>query len=371
MFNESIIKTNLSGMVGWNQPTTTGYDIVDAGNLGSTSGLKFDEGNSLVTIKNVKETQEDKDIIDVDFNTFLDNLQNSCIIDVLTKAFADKSESVENKTLFPYEQRFENSHTPGSGFVGVQIRPSLNKRVSAKISNISVAFDAVKTFKLYLINSQKPTKADALAEIEVTTVIGQDVKFYVLDFDIPLSGAGFSGGNFYLGYFESDLDGAQPYKRDWENASAPILSGDFLFPTFHRFINHRNIDNSGYIDIRFYRMGITGTTINVDERDSLSDGHGINFEYQVYNDWTDLIIQNKTLFARSIQLQMAAKVTEGIMFSTRSNSTQRLMDDNIRNLAAFALNDTTTGIRALLNKEIQNIRKTFFPKHRIMVKTLR
>ena len=357
MFNESIVKSQLFGLVGWNQPTTTGYDIVDAGNLVSSSGLKFDEGNSLVTIKNLKETQEDKDITDDEFNTYLDNLQNSCIIDVLIKVFSEKNESIENNTLFPYEQSFKNVHTTGSGFVGIQIKPSINKRITAKISNLSVSFNKAKTFKLYLINSQKPTKADALAEIEVTTIVGQDVKYYITDFDIPLSGINQTGGNYYLGYFESDLDGAKPYKRDWENSSSPIHSGEN--------------DNTPFIGISFYRMAVSGTTIDVTNRTSLADAYGINFEYQIYNDWTDLALQNKTLFARSIQLQMAAKVTEGIMFSTRSNLTQRLMDDNIRNIAGFALNDSTSGIRTLLNKEIENIKHTFFPNHRIKVKTLR
>ena len=61
MIRSDKIKSQLFGEVGFRQSTLTGYDIVDASNQVSRSGLFFQDASRLVTIKNIKETQENVD----------------------------------------------------------------------------------------------------------------------------------------------------------------------------------------------------------------------------------------------------------------------------------------------------------------------
>ena len=94
MIRTDKIQTGLFGGVGFRQPTLTGYNIVDETNQGSTSGLYFGDSSELVTIKNIKDCQEDSDISDVNFNTLLTNMQKSVILDVCNKVIAGQSDFI-------------------------------------------------------------------------------------------------------------------------------------------------------------------------------------------------------------------------------------------------------------------------------------
>lgn len=348
MINESLILSELFGLVGFRNPTITGYSIVNSANQVSGSGLYFQDGHKLVTIKNIYDTQEDESINDENFNIYLQNEQKAAIIDVCNKIIRDKSIFVESGTLFPYEQTFENTIDPGTGFIGIKIKPTINERLLLKITAIIATFNDAITLPVYLYNSETGTQ---LYSQNITTIAKTAVKQRV-NWAMSLNTNTTTGGSYYLGYKVSDIGAALPYKRDYENSTAYIPSRNF----YSEFRN--NELNSG--------------RINPDSYNALTDPYGLNIQYSVYTDWTQKLIENKNILARAIQLQMAERVIEQIFVSTRSNIDQRKTQE-IRNMSNYILegNEKAKGIRMKLNDEINNIRKSLWPEPPIQISTLR
>lgn len=337
MIQENIIKSNLLGIVGWNEPTISGLPTLDSGNTGSTSGLKFDEAHPLVSINNLYHTVEDKDLNDANFNTLLDRLQEDTIIRVCEDVFGTDTRHLETKTMFPFERSFENTQTPGSGFMCVQLAPPLNRRLVYVLNAVSIALDSAKTFNIYLYNSSKKT---ALQSKSVTSVAGEEVKT-ALGWVISPVSPDYSGGNFYIGYAEADLDGAKPYKRDWDRANEELESEKFIS--------------------EFQRIGISSGVIDVTDYTNLEEPYGINLEWSVYVDSTDLIVSNKHLFGRAIQYGMAIKVLQTIRSTTRSNIEQRLTDD-FRGIADFELEGAKHSLVPRYRAAIAELKEHFVPR---------
>lgn len=340
MIQHSIIKVALYGIVGWNQPTITGLPVIDPGNLGSTSGKKFDESHPLVSIQNINDTQEDDSISDANFNTLLDRWQNDVIGKVCEDVFGSDSRHLETKTLFPFERSFENIEDPETGFVCVQMATPLNRRFAYVINSVSIALDSAKTFEIKLYNSGKK---DAIFTKEITTVAGEEVKL-ALGWVISPVGVSYPGGKFYLGYKESDLDGAKPYKRDYEE------SNDYL---------------DGMLCTDFLRIGADGTEIDFADQTSLEEPFGINIDWSSYTDWTDLIVSNRQIFATAIYYGMGIKTLQQVRSTTRSNIVERLNED-FRGIADFELDGSKNSITAKYQKAIDELREHFFPRQQAM-----
>lgn len=346
MINESIIKQELFGIVGFTQPTISEYAIVDTDNLQASSGQRFEGASNLVSVKNIHVCQENKDITTDQFNTYLTSLQNQTIIDTVNKIINDKSKHLETNTLFPYEQDYQKTKTGLDGFVGIRIQPNLNEKCLIKINTIAITLDSAIELPVYLINSETGT---ALYTTTVTTIANQQASVNVdwnISLNINTSTQNVLGGKYYLGYYTSDLGAAKPIERDYELAEFPIYSN--------------------YFDVEFRVMGLNGTRINPNLDESIPEPYGLNMNYSVYVDYTDLIVKNKYKFARAIQLQMAEKVTDLILTSTRTNQVERLLGDNIRNIANYE-NKT---VFDKLNNEIKSIRNDLFRTKRITRRTL-
>jgi hypothetical protein len=58
-------------------------------------------------------------------------------------------------------------------------------------------------------------------------------------------------------------------------------------------------------------------------QDGANDDIGINPDITIYDDYTDLIIQNQHLFAKAVQIQMGIDILTGYMSTIRSNKNER------------------------------------------------
>ena len=337
MYQRSSIE-NLFGRVGWRQSTLTNYDIVDAENLASASGYYFQDGSKLVTIKNLHETQENDSITDEQFNAYLTNLQKTCINNVLNKVFNGRSSFLSTFSLYPYEQDYSNTLTIDDKFRCFKIDVGRNNRVLSVITSCTLSFDANDTFNLYLYHSSKKAPIQTKS---VTVVGGQDTKV-ILDWQLPLRTTEYNQGTYYIGYNESEVT-AQPFERDYELANYQV--------------------NSSIVNIEPVYMDIDSTVLNIGSDNSSSDPYGINLELSSYTDYTDLITENKSVFDNAIMLQMAINVLEQIVFTTRSNITQRI-GHNTQSLAFVGLNgdDNSTGLYQRISNEIKSLKKKLFPE---------
>lgn len=336
MIRTDKIQTALFGGVGFRQPTLTGYNIVDATNLASTSGLYFGDSSDLVTVKNIKDSQEDSAISNENFNIFLANMQKYVILDVCNKVIAGQSDFIDSLNIYPYQKTFTHTIEPNNFFVGFEIESKSISKIVCSIPYVELSFDSAKTFNIYLYNSNKPNTP--IQTQEVTTIAGESV---IVNLNwIIADDSSYKGGTFYLGYFEDDLDGAKAYKRDYEESILSI--------------------SSPYYDIE--PCYISHSELTIDTRSELYavDTFGLNIGIDVYTDFTELLIRNKHLLFPAIQLQMHERVLNLIKYSSRTSGDVRIAKENI-DFELFGNSKLNIdGIVSKLNRVIDQIKKAMF-----------
>lgn len=342
MIRETAV-TALDGLVGFKQPYDTDYDILDAGNLATSSGLVFEDATGIVTIRNILDTFEYDSLSEVQANEVLDNLRSSAARDILNKIFRGESTNIESNTLFPYEDDFLNTYDLVDDFYFIEIEPTNNKRISISLDNIWLSFNEAETFNIYLYHSKK------LAPIQtksVTTVANEATKVY-LGYQLD------DTGTYRIGYKKADVGTAKPFKREFELSNAHKLSQSAEIE-----YNSANFLANGRIDVN-----------NVN---ALEDGYGLNLEYSSFIDWTHEIVKNKDRFARALQLQLAITLADRLLTTTRSGITERLTRESLDRIGyVLGSEEQGVGIKGQLRKELTDIKHFFFPKKKIINATLK
>ena len=203
------------------------------------------------------------------------------------------------------------------------------------------------TFNIYLFNSNKK---EAIQTQSVTTSSGesviQDLGWYISD-DVA-----YKGGNFYIGYFEEDIGGAQPYRRNYDQAS-------FKYELPCLYIEPVKVDQVGSI-------------LDVSSYQNQPDSGGLGLVINVYEDFTELVIRNRNKFAYAIQQNMAVKVLNLVRSSTRINQTQRRTQEITIELHGFR--DENVYVEGLISKArraVKDLKKDFFYQPIISRKTLK
>lgn len=348
MIRSDEIKSALLGGVGFRQSPIAGYAIVDDDNQISDSGLYYQDASNAVTIQNIKECQQNKDISDDDFNSYLTQLQESALITVCNEVVEKQSDFIQSNNIYPFEKTFTETQTKTGKFYGFRIRTENQVNLISRIPWIELSFSASETFNIYLFNSNRSAPIQTK---EVTTSAGQsvivDLGWYISD------DTTYKGGDFYIGYFEDDIGLAEAYLKNYE------LS------------NNQKVTNC--YELTPVTLDHTGTNIDISSRTDISDLPGMNIGFEIYNDYTELIIRNKNMFWRAIQLQMAEKVANLILTSVRSNRIERLTKQFIDSLRIELYGNRDFGILGIegkLRRAISDLKKTFFYEPIISRRTL-
>lgn len=334
MYNISTIKTNLSGVVGWRQPLQTDFAIVDAPNLISSSGLIFQGFHSLVTIENLQNAVPES-LSDADFNTFILNMQKDAIAKVVQSVFQKKKPQtkalLDKLRLFDQANVMDDPITNSGFWVGYEINLNKNNNIKVVIDAIGSEFDGVKAgLTIYLFHSSQKT---AIKTFSLDT-IEDDSKFDDLtDFDLDY--LTYTGGTYYIGYKQDDLGVVQALNRGFDISDQANKPKNFTI---------RPIRIENYVGIELF---------DIDNIDITSETHGLNFEFTTTVDLTNLISDQKQIFANLIGIQMAADVLEKLYNSTRTNAIKK----ETRDLALFELKGTDenrkTGLLFKLEKAIE------------------
>lgn len=342
------IKASLFGGVGWRQPTLSGYDIVDSDNQQSDSGLFFQDASSFCTIQNVKDSQQDVDVSDAQFNDYLKSLQESCIVEACNKITANESDLVQSVNLYPYEKAFNETLEKRGRFVGFEFGQPRCLSMIGRIPWIELSFNEDVVFDIHLFNSNRkdPIETKSVTASANESVIF-DLGYFIGDNDQ------FKGGNFYLGYFEDDLGTAKAIKKDYDLSNFQVSTKLF--------------------DVNPISLDVNGTQIDVRNPISESDTFGLNIGVDIYNDYTELIIRNKNMFWNAISYQMSEKVLSVLFTSVRSNRTQRNLKLDAGDVLFDLHGDKERGIKGVKSKlfmAIADIKKMIFYKPLISRGTL-
>jgi hypothetical protein len=335
MIDVTKIQDSLVGLIGFKQPFNPDYAIVDADNLLSSSGY-FVTDNPYAKIEYIKDNQDYADISNDDFNKVLVQLKQSAISNVCNQVFSEY-DFLDRNLLFKNASRKINTETLPIGFVGYRIEVGNTKNIAFKINRVLLDFQGTGAIKLLLFNtsSLEPLQTK---EISITT----DHQEEVLDWVIDNSGKTYKG-DYYIGYLTTDLT-VQPYKRDYENGN--VMSSFKYLCIEPILVNGWNSET--FFDVSTYQ--------------GLSQDTGLNFDISVFDDYTDFVINNKSLFARAIYLE-AVIMCLGIYVSSLRSNANEINAEQLYNKIIVELNGTTDstsvkiqGLKSQLLGEISSIK---------------
>lgn len=340
---------DLTGLVGFRQSLLTEYAILDADNLASSSGLFVGDVSGLITVKNIKQTLENPNILDPAFNTYLKERMDSSFVNLLKAVYSDE-DLIENKPLFQYENDWTDTLDNATDFVGYEIDVAKAKNINVVLNKIMLSFNAVEAVKILLFHS---SKIDPLQSKEITTV-KDSTKHETLNWNLPNSNS-ITGGKYYIGYLRSGLT-AKSYNREYESSSV----------------------QSDYNCLGITPIQVNGwdaeTLFDVNDIDYVAETWGLNFDISSYWDYTSVVVENKDRFARGLQLQIAADLLNVLATSTNSNRDERMVKlDALFDLNGNRSNDEipkSMGILNQLRQEITEIRK-FSKPPKMQINTLR
>lgn len=345
MYQVERILTLLFGRVGWKQPTQSEYAILDETNTTSKSGRYFQNVHAAVTVRNIKETQQDEDISDADFNEILSDLQKGAILKTLSAVF-NQPEIIETGTIFERESNLATTLQANNGkFVGYTVEVAEKTDYTTDLSRMTLLFDRDVSFemKCFIDNREQ-----AIWTMPVTA-IGGEATFIDVD-DLKLSWMGKYGAvnTFYIGYFQDDIGEAQAINEPVSEWMQGILwEVNPIYATA----------NGVKFDLPYVEDSLT---------------KGLNLEFTSYKDYTSRVIANKALFDEAVGLQVACDVIEMILTSTRSNGTERMAQEQLADLHSALNQDAPTnerpytpGLKVRYSREIEKLQKSFFSHPKI------
>lgn len=332
MFDKTKIQDSLFGLVGFQNPINPDYAIVDVDNQESRSG-RYATEHPWCKIEYLKENQDYIDASDADFNTALQGLQQRSISEVVGRVTTD-IDYIDRQVLFQNANNKVNTDAlPVSNFVGYRINKDLVKNVAFEVKRIFLEFQGAGTVKLLMFNS---AVKEPIFEQEVTISSSQQTQD--LNWRIDNTGDYFQG-DFYLGYLSDNVaGGVLPYERDYQSSNVKSC------------ITHMYWENIKVPNVT------TEELFDLDNIDGADECWGLNPDIVVFNDYTDLVIQQEALFANAIQLQMSINSIQSYLYSLRSNRHQRLAEEQFTIvLAQIEGAEGLTGLRPTLEKEIKRL----------------
>lgn len=329
------------GIVGIRQPLNTDYAVIDSANQGSTSGYYVTD-NEFVKVEYIKDGQDLESLSDSQFNTYLLNKQHESILSVGNMVF-NNVDYIDRNLYYRYAQNKTNTITLPIGFVGYKLQISSEKNIAISIKRVLLDFDLTGSIKLLLWNTGKKAVIESKV-ISITTDHQEEVLDWVID-----NTDGTYKGDFYIGYNTTGVT-PKPYARDYSNSNVP----------------------SDITHLHITPMQVVGhaveTLFDLTAEEGMSDATGLNFDFTVYEDFTDQMINNKSLFARAINLDFQISLLSISLASLRSNRNERMSEAMTGKILAEiegADNGTIkkVGLRTLLTRNIGMIRKEINKLH--------
>lgn len=276
----------------------------------SDSGRYFEDFHTLCDPALLKDLQPTLSPSSDTYTAYLENLQRSVILDSINAIYNKPQLLDKNKLCFFRSDRLYLQPVANSNqFVGLAISLSQGDYVT-QLTQLLLFFDKDCTFNMNLYDDMlldpiyvKQVSAKAYEQTVVD--LAEDVIFRNLtDGDI-------NGGRKYFGYYQSDI----------QAQGARALYYNLNYNRFHpcnviAFSAPLWTDPNGNRNFNRYTIGANNLM------------YGLNAKVSTYRDATNNIIQNAQLFDQLIGLQMAAKIVEAIIYSYRSNSSQRQIQSN-------------------------------------------
>lgn len=331
MINVAKIKT-LAGIVGLNQPSDPAYAILDVANAASSSGIFVDDLSPFVKVQFLKDTQDYAEASNSQFNAFLKRVQEQAIIEAANDVF-NEPDIIESKPEFSCDAEIKLEVSNDGDFVGRQIifEPIANSALV--INKAWLNYNGAGTIKLLLFSQYR--KSPVLTKSVTLTDTG--INEVALNWVIPFSDI-VLGGRWYIGYLTNGL-------------AIEAIN-----------MNREPNNLKGFcIDSGRVRGHLTETIFEPVAFSTEPNEFGLNFDFSVKKDVTASVVNNINSLAMAIGYKMAIKCIEVYKSSARSNLSQRITDEMIRDLIFEIEGNPEMKILGLFGKyrnEISEVKKS-------------
>ena len=345
MYNVSSLKSGLLGLVGWRQ----NYDpagVQLSALTTSTSGLYFNDEHPLLNIENLlsiapefsklasipawdsgtayivgdlvslsgtnyratagstNQTPPGTDYWEVydPFTLWLKEKTQAGIIRAVDAWLARKflvntgRNLLERKQLLEVAGNLNDKDTNDSRVAGLEITPIRSRNITAEIEAVGLQFDTTQTITVYLFSASQPAPLQSQA---VTYSTAGALQWETVNW--TLNGA----GSYYLVVNQDDITG-QSINGVVEHANA--CGGIEQLPK-GKFFRASAFDVAGGVSSLWNLDNMSYTR---------STNYGLNVRLNVQCDFTNLILEQKSLFATAIAKQVAIDLLREIAFNATS-----------------------------------------------------
>lgn len=296
-FDLSKIQAAFVGLVGIHQPFDPAYQKLDVSFESSSSGLYLDNVSNYKTEYWI-DTQDYKDITNTDLSIRMGQIRDGSVSSVLSQVFTEPSYIDRNKI---FSQTFDRQNVitqqgNGQTFYGYEIIAGQQKNVAFKITKCTLEMVGAGDITIQLYNSSKlePLFSQVVTIGGGTSLEEVELNWFVDSTMIPYK------GSYFLGYYKNS--NVQPIDRNYEG-------GDLM---------------NSIKGLDMERIMIQDDFLNLSSLSYESDHNGLNFDITTQYDYTDLVLQNEKMFAKSIQLTWAMTVMLSFTSSHRINSKERM-----------------------------------------------
>ena len=320
MYNHSTLSTELIGVVGWRQNADpSGVQLTAL--TSSSSGLYFNDIHPALTFDNLVSIAPQFDLIDSDpaavntaFTTWLTQKTEAGIKKAISAWISHKVKTRTAKNLLNDAQLFrttghiQDTDANESKVVGIEITPRRHKGIVTRIRRIALQLTDNQSVTVSLFHSHS-TAAVGTPLVASYTASGGVQWFEVAD-DWILN----PEGSYWIEYDQRDItgnsiNGLRDYNYD--NRGATYYPGNKFFQS-----------------VSFANPGTDAALWDISQNEySLSTNYGLNVELDVRCDYTDLITDQKHLFADLIGYAVAMLLVRELGFnpSARVNRNESMM----------------------------------------------
>lgn len=308
MYNATTIKSGLLSLVGWRQnEDSTGTQLT--GLTTSNSGLFFNDEHPLLTFDNLLSIAPeyvriaaDQAEINTLFTGWLQQKTEAGIIRGL-QAWVDKKFKqrtvkglLERSNLFNASGYNAEKDVNSSKIAGIELLPAYSKDVLTEIKQVGLQFDANQDITVYLFSSRSATPI----QTETFTYSGGGGLQWVTP---AVSWSLASEGSYYLVYDQSAITGQS---INGLHNYAQFSSGSNSYAR-SKFFNASSFTVSGSV------TGLWDTSSNAY---TLSTNYGLNIDFSVGCDYTNLFVEQKNEFKTIILKQVAVDLLRELAYNS-------------------------------------------------------
>lgn len=311
MFDVPMIQANLFRGVGIRPALDPDLPVLDPDLQASESGLYLNEieGFDLGAFMNATEYYG---MTEDEFNARLVQTQQESISEVMFKVFTKPSYIDRNFFYSKASGRVDEETGIPQGYAGFRIRPSDTKNIGFKITRVRLEYNVAGgpvDATIFLFNSFNQT----FLEFKLVTISELD-QVEELNWVVNSTKGDYKGEYYLLISFDGQLT---PYKRNYNDA------------------NRMNYFSQLEITPVNIPQPVSANIFDPNRALRLAENTGMNPDITVYYDYTDLILQNKHLFWRAIQLQWAVHLMGLCVTSMRSNRDERRAKEILVQMAIY------------------------------------